>query len=560
MKKKGGLTLKFVVGIVLVGVCITAAVALEGVRVFQEIITKQYNRIAYQAAEVVEGYFSKEDLAAYVSLASRCQAGDVPEKEIAAARQSSRYQEKKALLDNLCRIMKANAVYACVMDIDMLENGGEGIPAQEWNPVSYIIGSGTDGDSSFSLGDQGSIQPAFREKILDSYYSGKSAGGYFISKGKVGYNISAIHPVVQDGVTAAFIVVEKPMSTLRAGIGQFLSRVVVAAGITALLMLVIGVSFLVHAIIRPIKLVASEAEHFVQNGNEISEILRTIQTGDEIQVLSESLMTMETNIQEYIEDLKNVTAEKERINTELRVATQIQADMLPRIFPPFPEREEFALYASMVPAKEVGGDFYDFFLVDEDHLALVIADVSGKGVPAALFMAIAKTLIRNWVLTGDSPGQALGHVNGQLCEGNEAGLFVTVWLAVVQISTGKGIAANAGHEHPVIRRAGGSFELVKYRHSPAVAVMEGICFREHTFELHPGDSLYVYTDGVPEAMNAKEEWFGTDRMLDALNRSPQLSPEGLLQAVKEDVGTFVGDAPQFDDITMLCCAWNDKEG
>lgn len=244
--------------------------------------------------------------------------------------------------------------------------------------------------------------------------------------------------------------------------------------------------------------------------------------------------------------------EKERIGAELNVATQIQADMLPRIFPAFPDRKEFDIYASMTPAKEVGGDFYDFFLIDEDHLGLVMADVSGKGVPAALFMVIAKTLIKNRTQLGGSPAEILKDVNEQLCEGNEAELFVTVWLAILEISTGKGIAANAGHEHPAVRRAGGAFEMVKYRHSPAVATMEGIRFREHTFELYPGDSLYVYTDGVTEATNKNNELFGEERTLLALNKNASSNAKEILTTVKSDIDTFVGDAVQFDDITMLC--------
>ena len=243
--------------------------------------------------------------------------------------------------------------------------------------------------------------------------------------------------------------------------------------------------------------------------------------------------------------------EKQRIGAELNVATQIQADMLPRIFPAFPERSEFDLFASMHPAKEVGGDFYDFFLVDDDHIALVMADVSGKGVPAALFMVIAKTLIKNQAQLGKSPAEILKNVNEQLCEGNEAELFVTVWLAIIEISTGRGVAANAGHEHPTIRRADGLYELVEYRHSPAVATMEGIRFREHSFELHPGDRLFVYTDGVPEATDAHDVLFGNERMLAALNSDPEAAPEKLLRNVRAAIDAFVGDAPQFDDITML---------
>ena len=247
-----------------------------------------------------------------------------------------------------------------------------------------------------------------------------------------------------------------------------------------------------------------------------------------------------------------MTAEKERIGAELNVATRIQADMLPSIFPAFPRRDEFDLFASMSPAKEVGGDFYDFYLIDDDHIALVVADVSGKGVPAALFMVIAKTLIKSRAMLGESPSQILYNVNNQLSEGNESSMFVTVWLAVIQLSTGKGLAANAGHEHPAIRRAGGKYELSVYRHSPAVAMMEGMKFPEHEFELHPGDSLFMYTDGVAEAVDPAYEQFGTDRMLDALNKNPDASPEKQSKTVRDAIDKFVGEAEQFDDITMLC--------
>jgi sigma-B regulation protein RsbU (phosphoserine phosphatase) len=227
--------------------------------------------------------------------------------------------------------------------------------------------------------------------------------------------------------------------------------------------------------------------------------------------------------------------------------------MLPRIFPAFPDRKEFDIYATMTPAKEVGGDFYDFFFADENHLALVMADVSGKGVPAALFMVIAKTLIKNRVQMADtlSPGKILADVNEQLCEGNEAGLFVTVWLGIIDISTGKGIEANAGHEHPAIRRADGQYELSVYKHSPAVATIEGIRFKEHEFELNPGDSLFVYTDGVAEATDSNNVLYGTERMLEALNKDTDAKPQKLLENVKDGIDGFVKKAPQFDDITML---------
>ncbi len=275
-------------------------------------------------------------------------------------------------------------------------------------------------------------------------------------------------------------------------------------------------------------------------------------TGDEIEVLAQAFADLSDATLQYMDELTRVTIEKERIGAELNVATQIQADMLPRIFPAFPGRDEFDIFASMRPAKEVGGDFYDFFLIDDNHLAMVMADVSGKGVPAALFMVIAKTLIKNRAQQGGTPSEILRDVNNQLCVGNDAGLFVTVWLGIVEISTGKGLAANAGHEHPALKHSDGSFELIKYRHSPAVATMEGIPFREHEFELRPGDKLFVYTDGVTEATNADNVLFGEARTVEALNRNPNAPPKAILDTVQYAIDDFVGDAVQFDDITMLC--------
>ena len=275
-------------------------------------------------------------------------------------------------------------------------------------------------------------------------------------------------------------------------------------------------------------------------------------TGDEIEVLAESFAKQSARTMLYIDQIKRVTAEKERIGAELDMASQIQASQLPRLFPAFPNRKEFSLYASMTPAKEVGGDFYDFFMIDQDHIGLVMADVSGKGVPAALLMMVARVLIKSGLQNGKSPAEALESVNNQLCESNDAGFFVTMWVAVLEISTGKGVAANAGHEHPVLRRAGGSYEMVIYRHSMPVATMEGIPFRQHEFRLNPGDSVFVYTDGVAEAPNGANELYGTDRMLNALNSEPDAQPGQILANVMNDIHAFVDGAEQFDDITMLC--------
>ena len=282
----------------------------------------------------------------------------------------------------------------------------------------------------------------------------------------------------------------------------------------------------------------------------------TYRTGDEIEVLAEKFASLSARTIHYVGQVKKVTAEKERIKSELGMATAIQVSQLPHLFPAFPDRKEFDIYASMTPAKEVGGDFYDFFLVDDDHIGLVMADVSGKGVPAALFMMVSKILIRNRVQNGEGPGEALRNVNNQLMEGNEVEFFVTVWLAVVEISTGRGVVVNAGHEHPVLRRADGKFELIKYRHSLAVAAMENVRFKEREFQLYPGDTVFVYTDGVAEASNSKNELYGTDRMLSILNQNLDADPEEVLRGVMRGISDFVDGAEQFDDITMLCFRYN----
>lgn len=255
----------------------------------------------------------------------------------------------------------------------------------------------------------------------------------------------------------------------------------------------------------------------------------------------------------------NVIQSRERTVTEneLEMATTIQVNMLPHVYPAFPDRKEFDLYASMTPAKEVGGDFYDYYMPDDDHLVITIADVSGKGVPAALMMMVTKTIIKNRGLTDcENCGKILAMVNDQLCESNDMNMFVTVWIGVLTISTGELKYANAGHEYPAILRAGGKFELIKDKHSPPIGCMEGIVYRENSTVLNPGDTIYIYTDGVTEANNAKEELFGEQRMLDALDMPNGGDVMELDRNVRATISQFIGNTPQFDDITMLSMKYN----
>ncbi|MBO4837334.1 MAG: SpoIIE family protein phosphatase [Clostridia bacterium] len=250
--------------------------------------------------------------------------------------------------------------------------------------------------------------------------------------------------------------------------------------------------------------------------------------------------------------------DKERFVTELKTAKQIQESMLPNVFPPFPDRDEFDIYASMDPAREVGGDFYDFFLIDNDHLCLVMADVSGKGIPAALFMMICKVILQSNAIPGRSAKDILSMANEAICANNEMEMFVTVWLGILEISTGRITCANAGHEYPAICRKGRTFELFRDRHGFVLGGMDGVRYKEYELQLEEGDKLFLYTDGVPEAMGESKTLFGTDRMLDALNTCPDGSPEQILLKVRAAVDSFVQGAEQFDDLTMLCLEYRRK--
>ncbi len=273
---------------------------------------------------------------------------------------------------------------------------------------------------------------------------------------------------------------------------------------------------------------------------------------NEIGQLAEDFTSLTKEIDDYVEEIRTVTSQKEKYHTELNIASQIQEQVLPKDLPDVPAKNAFHLHASMIPAREVGGDFYDFFLTGQDQLALVIGDVSDKGVPAALFMMIAKTLIRNFAKVENSPAQIISNVNDQLCENNESGYFVTVWFALIDLTTGQGTAVNAGHEKPAVCRAGDSYELIYNRHCLPLGCVQGLKYREQTFQMNPGDQLFVYTDGVPEAVNQGNEQFGTDRMLEVLNRNKNVRPEEILSRMKSEIDAFVGDVPQFDDTTMLC--------
>ncbi|MBR1844326.1 MAG: PP2C family protein-serine/threonine phosphatase [Lachnospiraceae bacterium] len=272
---------------------------------------------------------------------------------------------------------------------------------------------------------------------------------------------------------------------------------------------------------------------------------------DEVSDLAQAFNDMTKSLKDYISDLTSLTAEKERIGAELNVATSIQSSMLPSIFPNFAGSDKFDIYATMNPAKEVGGDFYDFFMIDDKHIVIVVADVSGKGVPAALFMVIGKTLIKDHTGLKTNLSDVFYEVNNLLCESNSENLFITAFEAVINLETGHLTYVNAGHEMPYIYRKGKGWQPEQMKPGFVLAGMENMKFTTGELYLKPGDKVFQYTDGVTEATNAKNELYGMDRLKEALDANSDKKMFDLLPAVKADIDKFVGEAPQFDDITML---------
>ena len=270
--------------------------------------------------------------------------------------------------------------------------------------------------------------------------------------------------------------------------------------------------------------------------------------------------SLSNDINATVDTLKRYIKEaEERIDAELAFAKAIQHSALPSVFPPYPSRKEFEIYATMHTAKEVGGDFYDFYFIDDDNLAFLMADVSGKGIPAAMFMMTSKTIIKSCAESGMSVEEVFTVANEKLCEGNDAGMFVTAWMGILNTKTGKVLFANAGHNPPLVKHADGTYEYLKTRPSLFLASMEGIRYRKNELELAPGDAIYLYTDGVTEATDANDKLYGEERLHSILEKHKDAPMQVICDEVKRDVDAFVGEAPQFDDITMLALRYFGKE-
>lgn len=359
----------------------------------------------------------------------------------------------------------------------------------------------------------------------------------------------------------AFMELELDLSEIQKSILKLILSIAIFIIAILALALEIYFYFIKREVMQPIIQLEDATSNVVDKlkSDSVIEPLN-IKTNDEIEALSHSFEAMEENLRNYIKENREIVSEQEKIRTELNLAANIQADMLIKHFPPFPERTDFNIFASMTPAKEVGGDFYDFFLVDHDHLALVIADVSGKGVPASLFMMRSMLMIESLTTLTRSPSEILGTLNKMICDNNESKMFVTVWLAILDLKSGKLIAANAGHEYPIIKVPGKDFELYKDKHCFIVGGKKKAKYKDYEITLEPGSVIFVYTDGVPEAKNKEGKMFKLDATVDALNANPNADVETLTNNVKNSVSDFVKDAEQFDDLTMLCVEYLGQEG
>lgn len=529
-KVASGLSFRIIGGIICLLLAYNLIVQTIGYFQFTDSLTKEYNDSAFRTAETA------------VTLVD----GNKIDEFLQTGGDSDEYRDRLRRMDILCERQNVTLIYAIAVD------------TSDYGRFVNIYNS-VNSNSSYSRWEIGYQRDTTNEEYAqvykDIYENGLKRGTVLRTKNLRGKepHITSLVPIKDSkGEVQAILCVQRPMEELVTGRTKYLRSV----GITAVMLSVLAcfstAGFLKHQFVQPVKQIIGEAERFSKENTASDHMkLQNISTIREIQALGSSVAKMETDTLQYMNNLMHVTAERERIDTELSLATRIQANMLPNIFPAFPDRTEFDIHASMTPAKEVGGDFYDFFLIDDDHLGLVMADVSGKGVPAALFMMMAKILLNNYAMMGGKPHEVLERLNATFCKNNDDSMFVTVWFGIYTISTGKIVASNAGHEYPIIKHGNEGFTVMKDRHGFVIGGMSGLKYRDYEFDLKPGDELFLYTDGVPEATDASGQMFGTERLLATLNGASYSSAKELLEAVHADVERFVGQAPQFDDLTML---------
>ena len=540
-----------ILGIVALAVGLSLYTGALVTREISEGFSLSRNAAAILDAVLDVGPFSDRALSVYRALTDeeRAQMGtEAYRAHFAGLDAEEDYQTIYAVLNEFLNNSEVYDLYLAMYD-------------RETDALVYIVDPGQ--DVVYGPGDWEEVERKETDKFLS--WDGEGQLYDIGNTDDYGWMCTSGVPVRNSaGETVAFVLADVTLGSVARQMKNFLWQYTLAmvAAVSALAYL--SARKLRKTVVVPINQISDAARAYMadkRSGNAGDAHFRSlnIKTGDEIENLSLIMADMETELADYIENLTAVTAEKERIGAELDMAANIQAHALPNMFPAFPGRKEFDLYATMEPAKEVGGDFYDFFMIGDDHLGIVVADVSGKGVPAALFSMIAKTMLKTQAQTRLSPERVLLEVNASLSENNDEDMFVTVWLGVLEISTGELTYADAGHEKLLLYQ-NGAWKFLPKAGGPALAMWEPedlelmdekYQFRNQTVKLNPGDAIFQYTDGVTEATDADNELFGDDRLLAAMNSAPSAKPEELLPHVRKKIDEFVKDAPQFDDITML---------
>jgi len=303
------------------------------------------------------------------------------------------------------------------------------------------------------------------------------------------------------------------------------------------------------SITKPLRILVG-ATNAIAGGNLDVELPMS-KSNDEVGKLTNSFLYMEQSLKKHIKDLTETTAAKERIESELNVAREIQMSILPKIFPPFPDRNEFEIFASIEPAREVGGDFYDFFFIDQEHLFFCIGDVSGKGVPASLFMAVTKTLIKAKTTSDMSPDEILSKVNKELCIDNDAVMFVTIFCGILNTSTGEVSYCNGGHNPPYLLPSAKGIKPLNDNSGMALGVLDEATYTESNVTLNDGDGIFLFTDGVTEAMDKHGNMYSDDRLKNLLENQNDFNPVDIVHKTLNEVNNFSSGVSQADDITLM---------
>ena len=509
-----------VIGLIML---LSAAIGTVGYFEFAGALKQQYMEIANGIAEYAALSMDPETLEQYLETKTADEA----------------YNSTREQLQHTADAEDCSVIYVAKVHTDTKER-----------EYIYNVVSKASGFSPYEIGFRDTVNDEFL-KVYDSILKGETQLHNFMYSRK-GYTTS-VYPVEDaDSGVVAIVGVVKNMDLLTSAKNSYICQIILIEALIAILSGVVWVVYMRRRIVVPVQQLSEAALNMVEHLEDGNSPELVVKHEDELRELADSFATMYREVGAYIAKLETVTAEKERIGAELDVAAKIQSSMLPCIFPAFPDRNEFDIYATMDPAKEVGGDFYDFFMVDADHLAFVVADVSGKGVPAALFMVIGKTLIKDHTGLHDDLGEVFTEVNNILCASNSEEMFITAFEGVLNLKTGELRYVNAGHEIPFLCRKGGVFEPFKVRAGFVLAGMQGIRYRAGSIQLEPGDKVFQYSDGIPEAINSEKAPYGMKRLESVLAKNSEKAPSELLPLVKADVDAFVGDADQFDDITMLC--------